>query len=355
MINKKAKERFNTLLDGYVIIHATISSIKRMAFIIKDVCGKNGYLKDASELATDFILYNPEIRPDKHGVVALGWKRGVRKAWISFSGDENKPIVLCNDLTFTFEYQSDYLLDKKTGWKKLPDPLNTKKAMIRGILGCKSIDNEAYLFGRFRKLYIRTGAQEWKDISYEDEYPDLHSDLEQYKKQKVHLRDIGIGFNDIDGFNKNDIYACGDGGDLWHFNSKKWKKLDLPVDSDLTTILCAYDGYVYIGLTHGNIIKGRYHEDGIESWVIIKGEGGTTNSLAWFQDKVYIGSDLGLYTINSQSEINQYQFPKDGWQQYSFKHVTSCKEALLSYGTDQALVFDGKEWDEITGNIIVAD
>ena len=356
MISKKAKERFNSLLGGYAIIHANIKSKTRIAFIIKDIGGEKGYLKDASELATDFVLYNPNIRADKHGVVALGWKQGVRKAWVTMLGDENNPIILCNDLTFTYEYPSDYHLDKKIGWSKLPNPINTKKAMIRGILGCKVIDNEAYMFGKFRKLYKRIGIQVWKDISYEDEHPQLHADLEQYKKQKVHLRDVGIGFHAIDGFNKNDIYACGDGGDCWHYNGKVWRRLDLPVSTDLTSILCANDGYVYIGLTHGDIIKGRYKkESNIENWEILKGEGGATNTLAWFQDKVYIGSDLGIYTINSQSNIEQYQFSEKGWHQYSFKHVASCDEALLSYGTDQALIFDGKDWEEIVGSMVVSN
>lgn len=356
MISKEAKNRFNSLLDGYVILHAVISSKNRIAFIIKDVGGKNGYLKDASELTTAFVLYNPTINPQKFGITAFGWKRGVNKAWVGLLGDENMPISICNNLTFTLESLSDFQLDKKTGWLKLPNPTNTKKAMIRGILGCKIIDNEAYMFGRFRKLYKRIGVQKWKDLSYEDEYPELHVDLEQFKKQKKRLMDVGIGFHAIDGFNKNDIYACGDGGDCWHYSGRTWQRLDLPVNTDLTSVLCAADGFVYIGLMHGDIIKGRYDKESkIENWEILKGEGGTTNSLAWFQDKVYIGSDLGLYIINAKLKIEPYQFPEEGWHQYSFKHVASCDEALLSYGTDQALIFDGKEWEELVGSIVVND
>ena len=77
------------------------------------------------------------------------------------------------------------------------------------------------------------------------------------------------------------------------------------------------------------------------------------HALAWFKGKVYVGVEGGLYTIDEKGKIEKYVFPEDGFHQYSFRYVAACDEALLSYGGDQALIFDGKEWEQIMGKILI--
>jgi len=351
MINKKTKERFNKLLEGYAITHATIANKERIAFITKKV--EEESLKPDNQIPTDLLLYDInkglEIAPDEYGLLATEWGRGVHSAWVAFNNNQTS-MVLATRHAQTLEFLSDDLYNERVRWKNLPNPTNTDKAMIRYIKGVKSIDNEVYMFGGFRKLYKYLGNQEWSDESYEESHPNLHLDLENYKKEGVKLMSVGIGFNDIDGFSKSEIYACGDGGDLWYFNGERWKRLDPPVNSDLNALLCAPDGNVYIGMGTADILKGKYDAQQGEQWEIIKGDSTEIFSLAWFQDRVYIGSESGLYFINQKNSVEKYSFPEDGFQQYSFKNVASSKDALLSYGHHQALVFDGKEWDELVGS-----
>lgn len=65
------------------------------------------------------------------------------------------------------------------------------------------------------------------------------------------------GFEDIDGFNINDIYCVGGRGDVWHSDGMKWKQTHFPSNLDLYTVCCAGDGYVYISGYGGTTFKGR--------------------------------------------------------------------------------------------------
>jgi len=352
-MNKKTKKRFEKFLEGYAILHAVVYNKKRMAFIIKHIGGEQGSLVGDDKLETRFFLYNSNIKPEKSGLVIKGWGEGVIRAWVAFHGTEKDPVVICSNKAASCEYKSDIEIDTWYSWKQFPLPKNIEKAMLRGIYGSKHIDNETYMFGKFRKLYKRKGVQQWDDLSYEEEHPNLYADLEKHKKQGRHLQDLSIGFIAIDGFSKNDIYCGGGNGDLWHYNSKIWKRLDPPINSNITAILCAQDGYAYIGMDTGDILKGRYNEDGSEHWELIKGSGTEIHSLAWFKNLIYIGSESGLYTINKKKKVEKYIFPIEGWHQYSFRNVSSCDEVLLSYGQHQALLFDGKKWEEVAGSIVV--
>lgn len=337
-MNEETKQRFSTLLDGFVILHADIVEKDNIVFIVKSIGGPNGYLRDSIDLPVRLIYYNPNTNKEKNGVGAREFKVGIRNAYVAFSNDKNTTIVSCSNMAMTYEILPT--MEKPTNWEQIPTPENVDQSKLKIIFGCKAIDNELYMYGANRKLYKRTGIQSWRDLSYEDTHPNLFLDLDK----KVN---VNVGFKGVDGFNSNDIYGCGNNGDCWHYDGKSWQKVELPVDSELTSILCAGDGFVYIGLIHGDIVKGRLNENNSQDWKVIKGDSGKANSLAWFENHVYIGSDLGLYTIDSRSKIKKYQSAKSNWRQYSFKHVTSCKEALLVYGNDQAYVFDGTEWYEI--------
>lgn len=354
MLSKQAMERSNKLFEGYTIISAMISTKDRLVLITKNTGAKNADLKDDGELRTKFIFYNPNYHKDKHGIGAISWKQGIRNAWGAFLGDETQPTIFCDRDKFTIEFISDEKWMEDTGWTELPATPQIDFPMIRVLLGCTTIANEVYIFGLLRKLYKRIGQQQWQDLTNEAEHPNLHAELTKRKQQKKSLMSVPAGFSAVDGFRDDDIYACGDGGDLWHYDSKHWTRLDPPYNFDMETLLCAPDGYVYVAGTLGTIIKGRVTKENGETWVKLNSP--TTeiiHSLAWFQGMIYIGVEYGLYTIDENGTVEEYQFPETGAHQYSFRNVASCDDALLSYGGNQALVFDGQQWEQIVGKMII--
>jgi hypothetical protein len=226
------------------------------------------------------------------------------------------------------------------------------------MLAATNIDGEVYFAGRLRKLFKRTAKNEWIDLTDENEHENLFVDLKEAKAQGRKPFTMPMGFHAIDGFNGSDIYCGGHQGDLWHFDGKAWRQLAPPVNFDMECIVCAGDGNVYIGGSMGGLIRGRFNpETGEERWQIIKndltGTDAHFNSLAWFQDRLYLGHDWALYNLTKEDKVEKVVFPKGGVHQYSFQHVTACETALLSFGPHQAVVFDGEKWEQIVGSIVI--
>ncbi len=175
MIDKKTEERFTKLLEGYALLYATIYSKERIAFITKDIGGKNGHLKSDAELETDMILYNPKCNLNRLGLACKTWIQGVHKAWVAFTGTEKEPLVIWTDNAYSNEFPSDCNLDKSIELEHIPAPKNLGQEMLRRVHGVKHIDGETFMFGRFRKLYRRTGVQKWEELSYEETHPNLQT------------------------------------------------------------------------------------------------------------------------------------------------------------------------------------
>lgn len=363
MPSLEAKKRMLGLIKERSIIHATIDNKERISFILKDD-GEEDFIGLREELPAVIMRYNPKFHSEKFGVDGTRWKQGISYATVTFSGDETKPTILWSSGVYNLEFRLDEK-GESTGWQELAEPDNSgakeNPAELRRVQGCKNIDGEVYMFGLFRKLYKRIGKQQYQDLTYERTHPNLYSDIYQMRKKNKKLPSgLMMGFNAVDGFNKHDIYGCGDRGDFWHYNGQKWKTLDAPANFDMESIVCAADGNVYVAGALGNIIKGRYDsKTGKEHWKPIKtnisGTDTRINSLAWFKGKLYLGTDWALYSLDENEKFEKVIFPEGGFEQYSFANVASCDEALLSYGVKQALIFDGESWDEIVGSIVVAD
>jgi len=363
MPSLEAKKRMLGLIEQRSIIHATIDNKERISFILKNDGGED-FIGLREELPTVVMLYNPKFYSEKFGVKAALWRQGISVATISYVGDDSKPTVVWSSGVYSLEFNSDEGWES-TSWQELTKPDNSgakeNPAELRRVSGCKNIDGEVYMYGRFRKLYKRIGKQQYQDLTYEKNHSNLYSDIYQLRKKNKKLPSgLMMGFNAIDGFNKNDIYGCGDRGDFWHYNGQEWRSLDVPTNFDMGSIVCAADGNVYVGGALGSLIKGKYDsKTGKEHWKHVKtditGTDTRINSLAWFKGKLYFGCDWALYSLDEGENFEKVTFPDGGFEQYSFANVASCEEALLSYGVKQALTFDGEKWDEIVGSIVIAD
>lgn len=138
----------------------------------------------------------------------------------------------------------------------------------------KTMFGHAYAVGLGREIYRRTDVRSWeKEEGFDSEFvPD-------------------VGFNDIDGFAENDIYAVGDGGDVWHFDGVAWQQKGFPSNVSLATVTCGEDGNVYITGEGGSIWVGRD-----STWKPIY-EGKSTilwNDVVWFNDQLWLASDYRL-------------------------------------------------------------
>jgi len=217
----------------------------------------------------------------------------------------------------------------------------------------KVIDDEVYVCGGIRKVLKRNGYDDWEDLTLMKEHPQLHKEYLDAQKNGTDSPFIG-SFKSLDGFNKNDIYACGSNGDCWHYDGVTWIRMNIPTNLELNKIVAAKDGNVYIAARDGVIVKGRdKYENNPEEWELIKSDISALNGkpfegATWFKDKLYVSTSYGLYVLES-NKLKPVEFGKEA--QFSFQHVISNEEILISYGPYNALSFDGKEWKTIVSSL----
>ncbi|MEX9815363.1 hypothetical protein AB7X09_05175 [Providencia rettgeri] len=135
----------------------------------------------------------------------------------------------------------------------------------------KCIEGYAYYVGSAREIYKRVDIGKW--VRLQKGIPGGETDTD-------------MGFTDLDGFSEQDMYAVGGEGDVWHYDGEQWIPCGFPSNEQLSAVLCAPDGYVYIGGEGGSLWRGRQFQ-----WEKLYHGGSTIllNQLRWFEDKVCSG------------------------------------------------------------------
>jgi len=205
-----------------------------------------------------------------------------------------------------------------------------------------TIDGYAYAVGSHRTVMKRTAENTWihqqPSRSYElrmlDDDPDVPSPLT-------------LGFGCIDGFSEQDIYAAGNRGDVWHFNGEHWRRVDVPTNSEIQSILCAPNGSVYLASWDGHFIQGR--ED---RWTLVEHEFGSVGwgDLSWFKDMVYLASMSHLFRYDHKKISTVDTSPRSAQRQSettSSLMVVGDDEELVVSGANTIRMFDGSEWSEL--------
>lgn len=162
-------------------------------------------------------------------------------------------------------------------------PRGVEGAVFRGIHGATNIDGCVYVTGPWRSVARRIGPNQWESIA------DRKSSMPIPKASKYGATDTG--FDGIDGFNANDIYCAGSKGDVWRYDGKRWQQCPVPINLLMETVCCAGDGYVYIGMAGGSVLKGREN-----NWKVIHTDRMTLpfTDMVWFAGRVWCTSDHGL-------------------------------------------------------------
>ncbi|MNP05678.1 hypothetical protein D3C76_976340 [compost metagenome] len=151
------------------------------------------------------------------------------------------------------------------------------------------------------------------------------------------------GFESIDGFGEEEIYAVGNQGEIWCRRQGAWQRSESPTNIILENVLCAPDGMVYISGQLGIVLRGR-----ADRWELIEHEltEDTFWDMAWFADRLWLSTTRGLYTLQGgKLEKADTGLPKD----QTFRYLDANQECLWSSGERHLAAFDGMTWTRIPG------
>jgi hypothetical protein len=188
----------------------------------------------------------------------------------------------------------------------------------------RSIEGRAYAVGMCRQVYCRTDEGVWQRIDRDCRRPSGDWSI--------------VGFESIDGFAANDLYAVGLQGEIWHGDGVRWSRIDSPTNVILTQVCCAEDGIVYACGRKGMLLKGR-----ADRWEVIEHSihGDDFWGMAWFKGRLFIAT---LYYLCVFDGANVVLVTADGSPSSAY-HLSATADRLWSIGPHEVSTFDGTDWE----------
>ncbi|MCG8488639.1 MAG: hypothetical protein MI756_14295 [Chromatiales bacterium] len=212
------------------------------------------------------------------------------------------------------------------GEERIGEGSETPRQLGR-IRSVRAIGGLAHAAGMGRQVYRREATGDWRAID--------SGARRQQKDGKV------VGFEGIDGFAADDIYAAGWNGEIWHYDGQSWRQIDSPTDQILSNLVCGGDGYVYACGRRGLLLCGRGDE-----WRVIRQESTIEDiwGLAWFNDSLYLSTMRAVYRLNDDV-LELVDFGDD--LPATCYHLATGGGVLCSIGEKDVMVFDGQQWERL--------
>lgn len=127
----------------------------------------------------------------------------------------------------------------------------TERGPMRGI---RTIGERVYAVGMDRQVYRRDASCKWQAI-------------DKGARPKDGSEEV-VGFESIDGFDEQEIYAVGWDGEIWLYNGRTWKQKDSPTNMVLVDVCCGGDGQAYACGRVGTLVRGRANR-----WAMVEHQG----------------------------------------------------------------------------------
>lgn len=200
---------------------------------------------------------------------------------------------------------------------------------LRTMHEVRAVGQHFYAVGMRRQAFrlpMKGGA--WKQVDTGVFVPDSSQEV--------------AGFLSVDGFDDNDVYGVGYGGQIWHFDGAKWEQLPSPTNLRLECVRCAPDGRVLICGAQGVVLVGRAAD-----WEILDQTESDDDllSLAVLGDQVFFASDDStLLRLHNGKFTGIHPRPS---KTISTGFLDSNGKTLVSIGETDILLFDGKTWKDV--------
>jgi len=212
--------------------------------------------------------------------------------------------------------------------KSLQEVNGKIKAAKGSLRSMASIDHVIYACGMARSVLRRKGPDAWDEIGPGTTKAD---------------DGLVVGFEDLDGFSADDMYAVGWLGEIWHRRKGKWKRLDSPVSANLNAVCCAPDEKVYVVGDDGAMLRGRNDE-----WEVLVTEGvGNLMDVAFFGNTVYVVTDFQILKLQGDTLVPEDAFADEDDVPATCLHLLTAEDGLVSMGTKDLFRLHGSTWERL--------
>jgi len=152
-----------------------------------------------------------------------------------------------------------------------------------------------------------------------------------------------VGFEDVDGFSGDEIYAVGWRGEIWEFVGGMWSLLDSPVSANLNAVCCADDDTVYIVGDDGCMLRGRG-----DIWEALSTERHENlMDVAYFDGSVYVTTDFHILKLQDDALIPEDAFADPNDRPATCLHLLRSADGLVSMGAKDLFRLVAGTWERV--------
>jgi hypothetical protein len=151
-----------------------------------------------------------------------------------------------------------------------------------------------------------------------------------------------IGFEDIDGFGSDDIYAVGWKGEIWHRSTGRWRQIDSPTSRNLNAVCCASDGSVYAVGQKGTLLVGRG-----DSWATVDAKlKRNLLDVTEFDGVVLVCTDHAILKLQNDQLVPEDRFADDR-RPATCLHLVRTTGGVYAVGPKDVFRLQGDVWRQV--------
>ncbi|WP_198348418.1 hypothetical protein [Burkholderia ubonensis] len=209
----------------------------------------------------------------------------------------------------------------------------------------REIGTHLYVCGYGGQVYRRSAPSGWVHIDAQilQKRADIGSIEDPSELLAALTKSTGetIGLTDINGLDEKSIYVVGNDGYMAFFDGASWREMPKATAAHLNCVLPVSADTVWVAGSKGTLLKGSI-QSGFSA-LARKSLGTDFYSLAWFNDRLFIGAGDGMYELDENGPQRLMVSDK-----FSLDGVTTieAKDGVLWVLASRRLArFDGVQWE----------
>jgi hypothetical protein len=206
------------------------------------------------------------------------------------------------------------------------ETVGTIKGFSGNLRALSSIEQTVYASGMGRVVLRREGTGQWTSIG-----PGAQKDDPPV-----------VGFEDLAGYNTDEMYTVGWGGEIWWCDRGKWRRVDSPTSVNLRAVFCAEDQKVYVVGHNGTMLSGRR-----DVWSVIEtGRAENLMDVAAYSGTLYVTTDFRILKLSDGRLVNDEDFVSED-RPTTCLYLLHAPDGLVALGTKDMFVRNGGPWKRV--------